>query len=121
MKQLRACVRSASALFVLALALGGCEARPPVPAAKEGRATSPEEAAALARALGQRLGAPAGGYRASRDRKGRQLIEYGDRFPSMTVVGRAADGTLRVGCVSSAAEAEAVLVGRAGAQGARGR
>lgn len=99
----------------LALGAAGCEERPAVPSPPpQGppRATTPVETTALGQALDARLGPPPGGYRASRDRKGRLLVDHGGRFQSMTVVGRAPDGSLRVGCVSSAAEAEAVVSGR---------
>jgi hypothetical protein len=121
-----ACDRSRNSVLVaLALVLaaacgrdepapkGGVVAVPPAPARA---AVAPAEAAALTRALEPRLSPPPGGWRAIRDARGREVIR-GPRFQGMTIATSAADGSLRVQCVSSTAEAAAFLGAAQPAQG----
>jgi hypothetical protein len=112
--------RTVAALVILGAALtgGACDRRP-VPAAASPAPTTAEDAAALARALSGRMGAPAGGHRVRRDARGRQFIDLAGRLPNATVVGTAPDGSMRLGCVSSPAQAEALLRGTSTPAGGR--
>jgi hypothetical protein len=95
-----------------AMSFGACgrdSASPPAPAKPP--ATTSEDARAIARALATRMGPPREGWKVTRDRRGRDVIDLSGRFQSATVVGVAPDGTMRLGCVSSAAAAEALLTG----------
>jgi hypothetical protein len=77
-------------------------------------ATTPAEARQIARALTSVVGAPAGGFPIETTESGATVVRLGGRFRQVAVAGRAADGTLRTACVSSAREAEAFLVATPG-------
>jgi hypothetical protein len=82
--------------------------------------TPPEEARAMARKVDPILGPPRGPWKAA-TKAGPALLSQ-ERFQNMAVVGRAADGSLRVECVSSAAELEVMFGTRAaGARADGGR
>ena len=91
------------------LAAAGCGR--PAKTATPGAATTPEEARALAEALRVRLERPAARWQQVGGGGRHQVLRTGDRLGQVTVVGRAADGSLRMGCASSVAEVEAVLAG----------
>jgi hypothetical protein len=97
-------------VFAAALALGGCD-RPGASPSQTPAPTTAADAATLARALASRMGPPPGGYKARRDAQGREILDLGGRFRHVTVVGTAPDGSMRLGCVSSPREAEALLTG----------
>jgi hypothetical protein len=107
-------------LFVLALGLAvvaACGREEPAVAPLRAPAMTPAEVAAFTRALEPRLAAPPGGWRATRDARGREVLKLGRRFQGMTLATQAADGSTRVECVSSSAEARAFLSGAQAAPG----
>jgi hypothetical protein len=106
-------------VLVLGLACGAACGREEPAAAPTPMVMTAVEAAALTRAIEPRLGAPSGGWRATRDARGREVLRLGNRFQGMTMATHAADGSLRVQCVSSAAEARAILAGAQASQGPR--
>ncbi len=97
----------AAALWLIATA-AACEPSPPLPQ-QTGTATTAADAQALARALAPRLGPPPGGYRVERTQNGQAIINTGARLGNVTVMGRAADGTVVTGCVSDATQVTALL------------
>jgi hypothetical protein len=101
-------------LFVLVLALGCGRDEPPAAPAPSPTAA---EVTTLTRALEPRLAPPPGGWRAQRDVRGRERLSLAGRFQGMTLATPAADGSLRVQCVSSAAEARAFLTAAPAAEG----
>ena len=78
-------------------------------------ATTPDEARQIGRALTRAWGRRQAGSGWSRTAAGAQLMDLKGRLSEVAVVGRAADGSLRTACVSSAGEAEAFLTAMAGA------
>jgi hypothetical protein len=96
-------------LVVLALACGRDDPAPPPARVPAPALATPAEIAALTEAIEPRLAPPPGGWHALRDTRGRDRIRLGGRFQGMTLATQAADGSLRVQCVSSAAEARAFL------------
>lgn len=120
----RSSSRNCAAAVLALVAVAGC-GRADIGASDKDRtrapvaATTRPEARALAQALARRLEAPAAAWQPVRAGGGHEILRAGGRLRQVTVVGRAADGSLRLGCVSSAAEAEAVLVGDLGRGGGR--